>query len=313
MAVKSSIVIHFDSLNWLLPKDRKMRCDPSFYCAFDRFFEIARKHSIKYTIFVIGSDLENPEFAERVKDWSMQGHEIANHSYSHKENLGSLDYNDLEIEVMKSHELIEKTCGRPPMGFTAPNWAASPSLIKILIKHRYRYDASVFPSYFMWPLLANVRWNTKSKTRKKILLQRKDWLANIFASRNPYLTRGSTLIKKASSGLMLVEFPIPTTPFLRIPCWHTMSFLTPDLLFSRVLNSCLKMKYFYYVLHPADIMVTNDIPKSTFPGEHIYRLEIPLQKKLQLIDDAVVKIKSRSAVLCPLKEIAEEIINTQVV
>ena len=57
--------------------------DPSFLYSAERFFELGSKYNFKYTIFIVGKDLENPEVAARVRSWAESGHEIGNHSYTH--------------------------------------------------------------------------------------------------------------------------------------------------------------------------------------------------------------------------------------
>lgn len=306
MSDKSCFNIHFDSLASSGLTSSGNFPDPSFFNIADRFFELSTRYGFKYTISIIGRDLENPETARRVKAWSDAGHEIANHSYNHRENLGCLDYNELEMEVMKSHEIIAKVCGKEPKGFVAPGWATSTNLVTLLLKHDYLYDTSVFPSYFMWLLLARIYWNCKNSDRKNTLLQRSDWTANLFAGRKPYFSDGKSLVKKETGGLLII--PLPATPILRIPCWHSMAFLLPKIVFNSVLASCLSQKYFYYVLHPADMLDKNDIPVNAGNTEYIYRLDVPLAEKTRMFNKSIEQILGHSSSIATLEQIAKEII-----
>lgn len=306
MAKKSSFNINFDSLGWALSASPKGFLDPTYLHIAERFFELSNKYGFKYTIFIIGRDLENHRVAQRVKEWSEQGHEIGNHSYSHKQNLGYLDYNKLEMEVMKSHELITKVCGKEPKGFIAPAWATSAELIDILLKHNYLYDTSVFPSYFMYLASAKLWCNFRWDHRRGTIFQRRDRLVNLFASRKPYFSKGRSLIKKESGGLLII--PLPVTPLLRIPCWHTMSFLLPRAIFSLILNLCLTQKYFYYLLHPTDLFDSNDIPANYRNIQNLERLNVSLAKKRQLFHNSIDMIIKRSSQLVTLEQIAKDII-----
>lgn len=140
MSEKTCFNINFDSLGSFLFEKNKDFSDPTFFQIADRFFELSNKYGFKYTIFVIGKDLEDTKIAQRVREWSKQGHEIGNHSYSHRLNLGHLAYGELEDEVVRSHEIISRICQKEPRGFIAPAWATSPDLIDILIKHNYLQD-----------------------------------------------------------------------------------------------------------------------------------------------------------------------------
>ena len=307
MALKTNININFDSLGWAFSADPSNFKDPSFFRIADRFFDISDKYGFKYTIFVIGRDLENPEIRERVKEWSNRGHEIGNHSYGHRQNLGSLRYDELEAEIMKSHELIFKACGREPRGFIAPAWATSGKLVEILIKHNYLYDTSVFPSYFMALVLLKLRWNFRNDKRKITVFRRKDKAANLFAPTEPYFLNEKSLFKRGSKGILML--PLPVTPLSRIPCWHTMSFILPRVIFKHVLGACLTRDYFYYLVHPADLLDTRDIPSEYSGIRNLERMGIPLEEKMEKMQSSIETIVKNSRKIVTLEEIAKSIIS----
>jgi len=280
--------------------------DPTFFGIADRFFALSNKYGFKYTIFIIGRDLENPEVASRVKDWYQQGHEIGNHSYSHKQNLGFLKYREIEFEVMKSHDIITKVCGEEPKGFIAP--AISTNLIDILLKNNYLYDTSLFPSYFMWLITIKLYWNLIKDVRRTELLYRKDKMLNLLGNRKPFFTDGKSLMRKSEDGLLII--PLPVTPYLRIPCWHTMSFFLPLWLYRYVLKSTLKQSYFYYLVHPADLIDLSDIPADFLKNGQVYeRLDVDVSSKLRILDEeCLATIKSHVSEIVTLKTIANSII-----
>ena len=298
MAKKTCININFDSITSWLPLENKpiMLEDPAFYWS-DRFFYISQKYDFKYTIFVNGIDLEHSLAREKVSQWSKEGHEIANHSYSHKLNLGSLSVDDIEDELMRSHEIISKVTGKEPRGFVAPGWSFSTNLMKILKKNGYLYDTSVFPSYFMWAASIKLWLKARENSRRRIILDRKDRLFNLFARRKPFMIEG------------MLTIPLPVTPFARIPCWHTMAMLLPQPVFGKVLNSCLKLDYFYYLLHPVDLMEQKDIPNDFGSSDPIERIDITLPEKIELLQRNLEKIIKKSAQITTLECIAKEILD----
>jgi peptidoglycan/xylan/chitin deacetylase (PgdA/CDA1 family) len=306
MAELSGISLHFDSLGWALSLNRQESLDPTFFRVADRFFLRAHKYGFQFTIFVIGQDLENPEVAARVKDWHSQGHEIANHSYHHKANLGSLSYHEIEDEVMRSHDVISKACGSEPQGFTAPAWATSADLVDVLTKHNYLYDTSLFPSYFMWLISAKLYWNFRGDSRRNSMLQRRDRWKNLLGRRMPHFAHGAAAPNGQRRRLLIV--PLPVSPYLRIPCWHTMTFVLAGRLFQKVLRSTLRQRYFYYVVHPADLMDLSDMgPGHRSPHGVFERMGLPIASKESLLDDSLAVIRRHSRQVVPLKTIAQAV------
>ena len=79
----AAININYDSLGYAygFPDGYE---DPSFSRVADRFLRISDRFHFKYSMYVIGRDLQNPFNRKRVRDWASDGHEIGNHSHSHK-------------------------------------------------------------------------------------------------------------------------------------------------------------------------------------------------------------------------------------
>lgn len=306
MAYRSCLNINFDSLGWALGLSGPAFRDPTFFGIADRFFALSEKYRFKYTIFIIGKDLENPEVASRVRDWHQQGHEIANHSYTHHANLGSLPLEAIRTEVRKSHDLIGKTCSSEPVGFLAPAWSTSRNLDGVLIENNYLYDTSLFPSYFMWLAVAKLWWNFRNDSRQKIMIQRQDWWDNVFGNTRPFRvkTRGDR-----SPNSRLVMVPLPVVPFMRVPCWHTLSFVVPQGIFDWLLAQSLKQRDFYYVMHPADLLDTQDVDSVQPGGNSCFeRMELCRAEKLSKIERSLALIHQKSERLVPLRVMVEEML-----
>ena len=284
----ASINLNFDSLGWSAGLDPTRHRDPSYFEIADRFLRYANELDFRYTIFVIGRDLENPEVAARVREWSEAGHEIANHSYHHHPNLGSLPREAIEDEVLRSHELIERVTGKEPRGFIAPGWSTSATLLEVLSEHRYLYDTSTFPSYFMWLVLAKLWWNFRKDGRRLRFLERRDKLANLLAPVRPHRVAPGSLIRRSPDGLLVL--PLPTTPLLRIPSWHTTAFVFPPWLRDHALSRCLRERYYYHLTHPADLLDGADVERTGWTVRNLERLEVPLDRKEALFASAVGRV-----------------------
>ena len=84
-----AININFDSLNEVgFPKILKIQVIFIFLigCKISLI-----NWELNFQIYIIGKDLLNKEVAARVREWSNEGHEIGNHSWSHLINMTSLN------------------------------------------------------------------------------------------------------------------------------------------------------------------------------------------------------------------------------
>lgn len=308
--------INFDSLFFPLNIDRKKYRDPSFFEVADRFFALSEKYKFKYSIFIIGRDLENPEVFARVREWSQAGHEIGNHTYTHETRLGTLPRPEMETEVLKSHEIITRCTGKEPRGFISPSWNVSLDLIDVLLKANYLYDTSVFPSYFIYLLLLKLKLLKGGRGGAKIvdtgLGTRGDGWAPLFASREPYFVTSQSLIEKQKDGLLMM--PLPVTPYLRLPCWHTVWFALGKRVTSRVLKKCLKSHDdFYYLMHPRDYFDPSKDLDSEFIRQHSDDLSvfegfnIPLRRKEDFFIETMKILSQSGRKFITLQEMAFKI------
>ena len=82
-----------------------------------RLLDILRHHGVRATFYVIGRNVETyPEIARRIVS---EGHEIANHSWSHPA-LTSVGAGRLRQEIEKTNEVILRVTGRRPTNMRPP-------------------------------------------------------------------------------------------------------------------------------------------------------------------------------------------------
>jgi len=79
--------------------------------------ETLKEENIKATFFVVGMWAE--KYPDSVKMIAEEGHEVANHSYSHL-RMGVLDSNRTKQEISKCTEVIERLTGKTTNLFRAP-------------------------------------------------------------------------------------------------------------------------------------------------------------------------------------------------
>lgn len=282
--------------------------DPCFGPVMDRFLAIAAQYGARFTIFMIGRDLEDPSNAEAVARWHSLGHEIANHSYSHRQDMGQMGRDQADEEIGRAHDLIAKATGVAPRGFVAPGWAASNEIVRALRKRGYLYDSSLAPSWVM--ALAQLMLYAKSSgARKMIPMLRPDTRGNLFGNRGPYVPSVANCFAKAGKGEPrdLVMLPLPTVPFARFPVWHTLSFAFPPAAFRWMIRASLRSTpAFYYLFHPADLID----PASDLDGSHermktVQRMDVSLAEKERRVH-AVFEALAGKARFATFSEIAQQ-------
>lgn len=137
--MKKSLLLLFMSLNlniYALPKiiDKGNSNEKSIALTFDdgpnsssmfSLLDLLKEYNIKATFFVIGQEVESHQKAlKRAFD---EGHEIANHSYTHS-NFAKLDDKTLEFELDGTNNLILNIIGKKPKLYRAPYGVFSRSL-----------------------------------------------------------------------------------------------------------------------------------------------------------------------------------------
>lgn len=308
-----SISINLDSLNeaYGFPENYE---DQTFHRIFNRIEKLSSKFNFPLSIFVIGKDLENEKNLIQIKKWHDNGHEIGNHSYNHLFNFGSLDSNNLKDEIFKTHEKIFKIIGHEPKGFIAPTWGFSKKLLEILLELKYEYDTSSFPSIILYPMIAKIVYNHKLNIKKGIkILNRSDWFDPLYKPTSPYLINKSGNINNLKEDQNILEMPVPTLSRFSPCIWHTLSFIFGKNYFinqlTRLLNS---HKGFYYVMHPADFLDTQDL--DTKMKMNLERVNYSLKFKLDLIEEIFYKFSKSGRRMVTMRELAaynkKQIINS---
>lgn len=310
--------INFDSLGEAYGFPPGYR-DKSILDVSKRFLALADRYGFRYSIYVIGKDLEKPENQEMVKDWASQGHEIGNHSWSHPVNLGTMSTSEIRREVEMAHDIITETTGREPEGFIAPGWSTSSELLQVLIDLDYSYDTSAFPSWLIYLSLVKMSLNHIGDRRLFKMFKRKDFFLPLLGQRKAYFSNGnlygkdSSTVKDTSTRKIHV-LPIPTSRY-GIACWQTVPFIFGWKFHEKLLKSCLEeLDAFYYLMHPADLIDTRDLDSE----KKIFweRADIPLEKKQDYLEQSIRVILESGREIVTMGELSnklqakENVVNT---
>ena len=97
----------------------------TFNCAvgnsdMDSILATLDEHNVKATFFLLGSWAD--DYTEEVQKIYDAGHEIGNHSYSHKD-MPSLSYEKIKLDIQKCNETVRNITGHSPTLFRAPSGA----------------------------------------------------------------------------------------------------------------------------------------------------------------------------------------------
>jgi len=110
----------------------------------EMILELFEKYKVKATFFVLGYIAEKfPDFIKKIYE---QGHEIASHSYYHRD-LRKINREIFEDDLKKSIKILEDIVGEKVLGFRAPFFSIDNNsfwAMEILRNHVV-YDSSIFP------------------------------------------------------------------------------------------------------------------------------------------------------------------------
>ena len=298
-----AVNVNFDSLGEAFGFPLGFR-DHTFFEVYDRMADLADRHGIPLTLFVIGKDLEHPEIFARVREWADRGHEIESHSYRHDIDFGALPPDRVREDLTRAHEIIHHCTGRKPQGFIAPNWSAPRRLASVLIDLGYRYDTSRFPGYLFYPFMLRLAVASLNNRERFVrLLRRSDWLAPFGSHPDPHFIDREGLRRETPGPDRLLRLPLPVPHRFSFPCWHTLAFVFPWNRMKAKIAKLLETRAgFYYLMHPADFAGPEDLDPAF--RHSLYRMKVPLEKKLRLAEKVFELIVASGRPLKPLSELA---------
>ncbi len=246
-------------------------------------FFAARRQRI--TFFVVGQDATFPKNREALQLLVDSGHEIANHSFHHEPWLHL--YSEVEVtdELARAEAAIGHATGVKTLGFRGPGFSVSPTVLKVLDKMEYVYDASTFPT-FLGPVARAYYLMTAGNLTRDDVQQRKKLFGTFwdgFRSLRPHRLPGKET--------QIVEIPVSTMPVFKIPI-H-LSYIMFLAGFSRRLARHYFQSAMYLckvmriqpslLLHPLDFLGANDDAELRFfPG-----MNLPSQVKREVVTEVI--------------------------
>ena len=270
-----------------------------------RILAFLEERGLRITFFVVGQDAALEKNHRAIRSIAEAGHEIGNHSFSHEPWLHLYTEQQIESELARTEELIEHITRQKPVGFRGPGYSLSASVLRVLARRGYRFDASTLPT-FLGPLARAYYFMTtklspdEKKNRKLLFGQVRDGLRPI----RPYWWKIDGLSGK------IVEIPVTTMPLFRIPFHvsyvlyiHRFSPLLARTYFRLAMALCkLTQTHPSLLLHPLDFLGKEDVKElAFFPAMNMHNRE-----KLKLVSDILAIYSDRFSIV-PMGEHARAI------
>jgi len=266
--------------------------------------QFTARHQVRLTIFVVGQDASLDKNAQAFARLAALGHEMGNHSYKHEPWFHLYARPEIEDEIARAEDAIEKATGQRPKGFRGPGYSLSPDTLRVLAARHYLYDCSTLPT-FLGPLArAYYFWKSRGmpaaerEKRSKLFGGFKDGLQPI----RPYAWN--------VDGRRIVELPVTTMPIVRVPFHMSyllylsrFSSLAASLHFSTALAMCRRGGVMpSFLLHPLDFLGCDKIKElAFFPG-----MDLPTARKIEFVDAGMEKLKKSFEVVA-LEEAARRV------
>ncbi len=250
-----------------------------------RVLEFLRARNLTITFFIVGQDAALDKNREALGQIRHAGHDLGNHSFSHEPWMHLSPETDIEKEIASTETNLEAATGHKPVGFRGPGYACSPTILRVLKRRGYRYDASTLPSC-LGPL-ARAYYFMKTNLPPEEREQRKTLFGSWSDGRRPLKPYRWSIGQQT-----LIEIPITTLPLLRVPVHFSY------LIYLSILSPALARNYFRsalklckasgiqpsLLLHPLDFLGAEDeADLSFFPG-----MNLPAERKLEVISDALL-------------------------
>jgi peptidoglycan-N-acetylglucosamine deacetylase len=216
-----------------------------------RFADLFARHDVRATFFVIGADLQDdPEGRAILADLARAGHELGNHTHTHRYDFTRLPRDQMADEIDRAHDAIAQVAGRAPVGFRAPGYAINRQVVELLVERGYTYDSSVFPSppYYAAKALVMGAMRLVGRRSASVL----DDPRALLAPRAPYQASPERPYRAIEGG-GLVEIPIAVTPLARLHVIGTSLILAPEWLRRRMVAASLARPFFNLELHGIDL------------------------------------------------------------
>ncbi len=222
--------------------------------ALPRFRDLFAQAGVPATLFAIGEDLEEEQAAVALREAAGSGLEVANHSFGHDYRLARRPEDSIADDIERGRQAIQSAVGERPVGFRAPGYALSAAIYRALCAGEYLYDSSAFPAAPYYAAKAAVLGGLAVLGRSSSALL--DSPRVLLAPRHPYYPDRASPYRRGEGPVL--ELPIATAPFSRIPFIGTFVTTMPHPFVQTVYRTMRRMPFFNFELHGIDLLDAAD-------------------------------------------------------
>lgn len=231
-----------------------------------RVLRFLQQRGLTISVMVVGQDAVLDRHQDVLKALAEAGHEIGNHSFHHEPWLQSYSEESIQAELDRAHQAIQRATGRRPIGFRGPGFTLSSFMVRALAERGYLYDASTLPT-FIGPLARAYYFFSSSLTPEERSRRRA-----LYGTLRDGLRPLSAYRWTLPGGEGLLEIPVTTMPFLRVPIHVSY------VLYLGTCSERLALAYFKsalalcrwsgtrpsLLLHPLDFLGSDEVPELAF-------------------------------------------------
>ncbi|MCR4368344.1 MAG: polysaccharide deacetylase family protein [archaeon] len=253
-----------------------------------RMLKFFAAQAILATFFVVGRYAQNKANKKIFLQMVSEGHEIANHTQSHRPNFSSLTKEQKELEVTGAHNAIWDACAEKPLGFRAPGWDIDSETYSVLEKLGYSYDSSIVPSGFMQWIPSAMNFFNKGKTAWT-KIGKPEYAS---APKEPYYPNPQKIWQKGTSKVL--EIPVSTFSPICAPFYATAFFASHPAFFSPAYALLNNKKYVNFQLHSIDFVdQKNDAKKVYWEGLRHPVLRYSIGERISFFEKAAKKMSEK--------------------
>ena len=265
--------------------------DPTYTKGLRRLLDLCEQMGIRATLFVIGRDTVVGRHHELLEEADERGHELANHTYSHRYDLSELPDSEQRSELARGEGAIASVTGQRPVGFRAPGYNISADLLGICQSRDYLYDSSIFPCppYYL-AKSAIMAWQ---KLRGRPSRSSRTPASNLLAPLDLYRPDRTKIWRSNPDSGMPLEIPMCLVPGLRLPVIGTSLHLMGARGFE-VVYPLLRRKYDRILnleFHAIDLIDQTDADDGERLAEIQPDLRIPWETKRQRYVDILTQVR----------------------
>jgi polysaccharide deacetylase family protein (PEP-CTERM system associated) len=121
------------------------QCSTRVVANTERILDLLQQHDTRATFFFLGWVADR--FPALVRKVTAAGHEVACHSYWHRQVCGMTPA-QFRADTRQAKDAIEQAAGAPVVGYRAPTWSITKQCLwalDILAELGFCYDSSIFP------------------------------------------------------------------------------------------------------------------------------------------------------------------------